>query len=332
MSGANLSGLWRSIELAGALGAPTLRFLDTGVVFPTGTALVGLDGAGERHLCIPSSVDELGCEDKRSLGVSIEVRPLRDAAGKESPFVDVHCHRPDLNPVFEIVASEILKSVEAGTDSPFRAAHTVLERWRDLLEPSGSGLLGPQQLAALLAELLLLERLGAGGPPPLASWLGPDKGPHDFVCGAVDFEVKSTLTTTGREVQIHGLSQLTASPGSMLYLWWARLRPSPGRGFTVPSVVEALLARGCDSSILLKKLSLMGYKLSDAGHYQNTPFELVESSLYAVDAAFPKLTVDSFTDGLHPQVRRVDYSISLDAATPVPLSPMVADTIFKAVG
>jgi hypothetical protein len=326
-----LSEKWRQIEQSGALSAAAIRFLDTGTTFPTGPVLVGVDGLNQRHLCIPAPSGELGREDKRSRGVTIEVRPLLNPQGHEVPFVDVHCRKPELNALFETVSMDILAASERKPDSPFITAHNILERWRELLEPVESGPLGPKQLSALLAELLLLERLGRKTTPPVKFWLGPERGPHDFVCGHVDFEVKSTLSTTRREVEVHSLAQLIESPETRLYLWWVRLRLSPGRGMTVPQTVDQLVARGVDAPTLMKKLKLAGYVQNDALGYRNIEFEVIESALYAIDNAFPRLTTASFVGGVPLAVARIDYTINLDASEAVPIEQSAADGIFDSV-
>lgn len=330
MTATRLGGLWSSIENEGGLKPEALRFLDTGVTFPTGIVLAGVDGSGHRHLCIPAPTTELGREDRRSQGVTIEVRNLINAKKQQQLFVDVRCHRPDLNPIFEVVADDILAQAQRKPESPFSAAHTILERWRELLEPSSEPQLGPSQLAALLAELLLLEQLG-NGTPPLNYWMGPDKGTHDFVCGAADFEVKSTLSTAGRDVEVHGLSQLTASKKAKLYLWWIRLRASPGRGTSVPATVERLLQRDVDKVALLKKLKLMGYVTKDEKRYESSTFETVESSLYEVNNDFPRLTKDSFKGGLPDEIKNVNYTLSLGLRKPVALSSSAAKVVLSSV-
>ena len=331
MNLSDLSALWRTIERSGTPDAAAIRFLDTGTSFPTGSVYVGLDGMNQRHLCIPAPPGELSREDRRSRGVTIEVRLLLNPEGKESPFVDVHCRKPELNALFETLATDILAKSEKKPDSPFAAAHGVLERWRELLETAESAPLGPKQLGALLAELLLLERLGMNSVPPVKYWLGPEKGPHDFVCGNVDFEVKSTLSTSRREVEIHSLAQLTESPKTTLYLWWVRLRLSPGRGTTVPDIVDRLVARGADASTLMKKLKLEGYLQKDVLEYRGIAFEPIDSALYAIDKDFPRLIAASFIGGLPAQISRVDYTINLDSPWPVPLGQAAADIVFDNV-
>jgi hypothetical protein len=332
MSAIDLSTLWHSIERSGTLERDAMRFLDTGVSFPTGRVLIGIDGKNQRHLCIPAGNGEIGLRDSSSNGVTVEVRTLVNEAGHECPFVDVHCRKPQLNALFETLASNILIESKERPDSPFLAAHGVLERWRELLESSDGAPLGPKQLAALLAELLLLEKLGKpSAVPPIDYWLGPDRRPHDFVCGPIDFEVKSTLTTIRREIEIHTLAQLATSPGTTLYIWWVRLRPSPGRGTNVPDTVNRLIARGADPSTLLKRLKAEGYLEAHAPDYRGVTFETVESALYLVDAQFPRLTTDSFVGGLPGAISRVDYVINLDATGHTPVDESREKTIFETV-
>lgn len=332
MSAPELGALWRSIEDSGPLAPGSIRFLTTDLVLPTGAVLAGVDAQGHRHLCIPGRTEELGGKDEGSRGVTIEVRPLRDPAGRERAFVDVLCRRPDLSALFEVVAADILAEALKAPSSPFTVAHQVLDRWRELLEPDDEKCLGPSELAAILAELLLLEQLGQVGVPPLSTWRGPQKETHDFVCGGIDFEVKSTLTTTGRKVEIHGLSQLTPAPGAQLYLWWVRLRVSPGRGTSLPATVERLVSLGIERAQLLKRLKEVGYQQRDASRYASISFETIESDLYRVDDAFPRLTEASFTDGLPPQVTRVDYTLTLDAPDPKPLDETATNEVFQAAG
>lgn len=309
-----LGSTWKAIEDAGTLPAEKLRFLECGEKGVDGRPiLAGLDARGERHLCIPTDKIEAGGSDHQSRGIGIDVRPLIGRDGSQELFVDIHCRRPDLNALFEIIADDILGELRVGRASAFAAAHAVLERWRDLLGPIAEDrrLLTSQQLAALLAELLFLEKLGPGAPP-VSSWMGPEKGPHDFVCGSHDFEVKSTLSTTARRVHVNGLQQLSAAPGVGLWLWWVRLRPAVGRGFTVPETVLRLVARGANGPALFKKLEKEGYLPADAERYAER-FEFVEDSLFDVLAEeFPRLTNASFIDELPTQIKQVDYMVDLD--------------------
>lgn len=326
----DLGGLWQSIEQSGSFAQSSIRFMDTGVSFARGNALVGVDGLNRRHLCIPVDIGEAGRADTRSRGVTLEVRELLNPQGATALFLDVHCRKPELNHLFQTVATEILLECVKGVRGMFAAAQSVLERWRDLLEPDNTTILGERQLAALLSELLLLERLGKG-VPPVHCWLGPERGPHDFICGGKDFEVKSTLSPTRLEVHVNGLMQLTAVPDSELYLWLVRLRRAPGRGVTVPATVARLIERGADKLVLFNKLKREGYLLGDESSYRVISFEILASHLYRVDDKFPRLTNASFAGGLAPQIVEVDYVINLNSGSPAPMQPFDADKLLESV-
>jgi hypothetical protein len=327
----NLSSLWRSIEQSGAVDLAAIRFIDASVTLPSGSALVGIDGQNQRHLCIPAIPSELGQTDKVSRGVTVEVRELMNPSGQLAPFVDVHCRNPELNRLFEIVAQEILADCLTSDSSMFVTAHRCLDRWRELLESGDQSPLTQKDLAALCAELLLLERLANGGVPPVGLWLGPDDAPHDFVCGPVDFEVKSTLMTHRREVSVNGLTQLEETPGSKLYLWWIRLRPSPGRGISVPELVARLIERGAEQHAFLKKLRKRNYDRADSDRYSALRFEVIDSALYQVNDEFPRLTTKSLTHVLPTSVTRVDYVINLDSDNPKPMGAADAEALFNSV-
>ena len=46
-------------------------------------------------------------------------------------------------------------------------------------------------------------------------WRGPKKALHDFVCGAIDIEVKSSLRTTETIIEVNDLKQLDPPDGGL---------------------------------------------------------------------------------------------------------------------
>jgi len=321
-----LGTFWETLEASGPLATADLRFTSAGVAGEYGPVLVGVDGRGDRHLCIPATVTELGLADEGSAGVTVRVRDLIQADGSNAIYVDVHCHKPDLNNLFELVAAEMVGRSAGWSGSPFAMARSVLDRWRELLEPNPTAALGPRQLAAILAELLVLEKIG-----DVQKWTGPEMSTHDFTCGIIDIEVKSSLSTTGRKIEVHGLSQLTAFPGTSLYLAWVRLGISPGRGTTVPETVGRLLAHGANAPMLFTKLSHLGYHLADSNLYSEIYFEQLELDIYHVTGEFPRITQESFINKLSPQVSNISYSINLEDRYLSRLSDSEIKNLFEAI-
>jgi len=310
--------LWRELENAGLPSAEKVRFKEGGKLGDT-AILVGIDGLGHRHVCVPAPDSDRGKQDTSSRGVSIEVREL--LAGTEPrQFVDVKCSIPALNELFSMVAGDMLEQLARDSARPFNTCHEVLERWRELLERERGAPLGREQLAALMAELLVLERLVKRQARSVEGWLGPEKAVHDFVCGAVDLEVKSSLRTSGHVMDIHGLSQLEAPRDGALYLNFTRLRFSPGRGRSVPEVIDSIATSCSDRSLLLERLALVGYDPADRKSYEQTTFEVTEELWFIVDDAFPGITRTSFLRDEPPSaVTRIDYVLDLDAS---PVSPL----------
>ena len=107
-----------------------------------------------------------------------------------------------------------------------RALHVALDAFRGLLARAPR--LSEDQEIGLFGELVALDRLidGVGETRALAAWLGPRSEEHDFVLGEADVEVKTTRSERRIHV-IHGLGQLTPTPGRPLHLMSATGRPSP---------------------------------------------------------------------------------------------------------
>lgn len=302
---------WKAVETAKVPAEDKIRLLETAVSTVIGKVLVGLDARGRRHLCLPTTAAEVGLKDRLSRGVVIETLELEAASGPR-PFVDVLCRDAKLNPIFSIVAADMLEAVRTSPAQPFSTCHSVLERWRMLLEKERPALMSLEELSGLFAELLVLEALGAINPRVLSSWRGPDRDMHDFVCGPVDIEVKSTRSAASDIIEISDLHQLESAPGVNLYVAFHRVHLAPGRGRSVPSVIDDLVELGLDEPELFAKLGLYGYDPRDAEKYLDLPFELLEERWYPVDSKFPRLVPGSFITGKPPaEVKKVRYSLDL---------------------
>jgi hypothetical protein len=302
---------WRRVEATRIFGAGNIRLVETGVSSQIGSVLVGLDSRGRRHLCLPTTGSELGEKDTQSRGVIIEVVPLLEGS-QPRPFVDVLCRDPKLNPLFAIVAADMLEAVKETPNAPFSTCQAILERWRQLLEKEHISLLSVEALGGLFAELLVLESLVSIHPDALSSWHGPESDVHDFVCGGVDIEVKSTRSPVANVVEVSDLTQLDSSGGVSLYLAFHRIHLAPGRGRSVPSIVYDLLELGVDRAELVRKLREYGYDQRDEGRYLDLTFDLLEERWHRIDDAFPRLGRVSFIAGHPPpEVKKIRYALDL---------------------
>src|SRR5690606_29940302 len=113
--------------------------------------------------------------------------------------------------------------------------------------------------------------------------------PHDFVCGSIDIEVKSSLKTSGDIVEINGLGQLEPKPGSELYLQFLKLLKAPGRGRSLVALVRSISDACSDLHAFHSKLEMVGFSLEHEAAYEGTQFEVAVDRVYPVDDSFGAL-------------------------------------------
>jgi hypothetical protein len=270
--------------------------------------LLGRDGAGVPCLLIPT--EDSGPEE--DIGVlTIRNRALATPTGTQT-FVAVACRDPSLRDVFDhflvgVVAA--LKAERAG--HPGAIVIEVLAHWQSLFR-GGSHALGPTDLAALLAELLVLEKVLDRDPTrSLAVWTGPAEARHDLRRGNHAIEVKSTLSHTLRQITVNGVDQLEAPVGGSLTLAWHRFEPVPDGQLSVFVMADRLIAAGVSAVDLYQRLEAAGSPPSTREIHDTVRFELRESQFFSVNGAFPRLVTDTFTDGVPPGVDELTYKVML---------------------
>jgi hypothetical protein len=109
-----------------------------------------------------------------------------------------------------------------------------------------------------------------------------------------------------------------------------RFEPDPA-GDSLPDAIDRIAGLGVPHSSILEKLSLLGYRASDATHYSRRRYSLVDWRLYDVESpAFPRLVPGSFGSGvLPPGIVRVNYSIDLTNEPPTPLDDVARHRVLQ---
>jgi hypothetical protein len=290
------------------------------VTLAGGAVAHALDVSGRRHLLVPLVEAQRSMEDTTSRGVTIRTRTLLDE-GEERRYLDITCELEELRDLFAVVCDEMLARLRQTPQIPGAACRSVLDRWRNLLAPGPTPLLGRQALAGLLAELHFLERLAALTPwHAVELWTGPDRSRFDFSGEATSVEVKATTLRERVEVEIHGVTQLHPPPGMALFLRVERMEPVPRGGDSVPSAIERLRDAGVDAVALTRGLAEYGYVTTDAETYAKVRFRTLEDRYYRVDDQFPKITPASFVDPrILERVSRLRYTVELAHEPPVRL-------------
>ena len=207
-----------------------------------------------------------------------------------------------------------------------RALHVALDAFRGLLARAPR--LSEDQEIGLFGELVALDRLidGVGETKALAAWLGPRAEEHDFVLGEADVEVKTTRSERRIHV-IHGLGQLTPTPGRPLHLMSVQVTGAgaAGNGETLPELIERIRRRlRSGRTDFDDRLTDCGWEDAQADRLYTTRL-LVRSEprFYTVDEDFPAITSAGLSRIVtRPElVRSIDYRIDVTDLEPEGTAP-----------
>lgn len=267
---------------------------------------------GKRHLLTPVANSDRVEVDTKAAAVHFVPVALEKGRGSVH-FADLRLIRSDLEDVFTGLCAEVVAAVAASPGTSLLAVSQVLDTWRELFR-SGSRL-SLEAMAGLFAELCVLEQLLARDGNMLASWKGPFRAPQDFKSGPWAIEVKATASTEGSSVHIHGMDQLTVTPGGGLMLWWMRLDTSSNDGRSIPEQIDVLRRRSARPQDLLRLLARVGYYAADADAYRGLRFAISAQSRLFVSDGFPRIVPDSFPEPLRG-ISDVRYVLDLAECPP----------------
>jgi hypothetical protein len=291
-----------------------VRVRYTDIELDAGKVAHGLHPVGDRrHLYVPLADGQPAVEDRTSRGVSITEQTLEEN-GRRRRYLDIACEVAELRDLFAVLCDEMLEAIASRRTEPAVACRNVLDRWRELLSPAPSRLLGRETLAGLLAELHFMELIAARDPErACALWTGPDRGRFDYTSGDAAVEVKATMSRERLTVQIHGIGQLEPVDGRVVRLFVEQLEPVPAGGDSVPDAVNRLGSAGVDMHALVTGLAAVGYSMSDAVVYRKIRFEVRSRRAFRTDTdGFPKLVPSGLIDpGVLNRITLVRYTVDL---------------------
>ncbi|WP_037619155.1 PD-(D/E)XK motif protein [Streptomyces aureus] len=313
---------WTALEAEQTTGERRLRVAQLPGATDGEPLSVAVDHDGHRHLLVPIHSHRKVRPGLDGPVLRLNRRVLEDEQTYQA-YADLACLRDDLRDLFTELCVDVLGAAGELPDNQVKALYRVLDRWRALFKSQGAPL-GPDQLAGLFGELVVLNRLLSEDPSAHRLWRGPEGHRHDFSGGVNAVEVKSTTEGEGRRPRIHGLDQLDAPEGGTLCLAWLRLHPTTaaGSGTAFVNMVEQALHLCDDEGALLELLAGAGFHLSDSERYQDVRFAIREERWYRVDADFPGLTrLMLRAAGLSVSALDVEYTIDLSGKTPASLPP-----------
>ncbi|MET9814131.1 PD-(D/E)XK motif protein [Streptomyces sp. NPDC006355] len=313
---------WTALEAQPTTGEHRLRVSQLPAMTDHGPLAAAVDHEGHRHLLVPIDTHRKIRAGVDGPVLQLRKRPLEDENTYQM-YADLACLRGDLNDLFTRLCVDVLSTVEKLPADPIKALYRVLDRWKALLQTQGPAL-GPEQLAGLFAELLVLGELLQRDPSAHRLWLGPKGHRHDFSTGKAAIEVKAGTDRRDRKPRIHGLDQLEPPvDGSLCLVWFGLHRvTASGGGIGLLDLIDQMLQQCDDESALLGLLAEAGYRLFEADRYREVRFTVGEEKWYRVSPGFPGLTRSALlAAGLPESLLDVEYTIDLSGEPPLPMPP-----------
>lgn len=281
-----------------------------------GAASIAIDHLGRWHLLL-AAPDEQEVKSPAIQGLDLRADTLRIGDAAPEQFLDLSCRDDLLRSNFAVLADEVLREL-ASDPNPHRVLTSVLRRWRRFWS-NRPGELSTDDIVGLFGELWFLEHWL--GPPDLAAvdaWFGPSKDRHDFRWPAASVEVKTTRNQGdgAPSHRISRLDQLDAPATGDLYLFSLKVALDSLAAGSLKTSIERIrekLEQLPDALAAFEdRLAVAGVAPGDMERYDQR-LRVTEERLYRVDAAFPKLTADSFDPDLPAGVEDVTYTLNLSA-------------------
>lgn len=283
--------------------------------------VLGIDPPrGELTLRTPATGSDIDVSAYRMIRTDIVEEP-----GDETVWFRVTVEARGIEYEAYSLLQSVTDQLQQGDDLE-RALHVALDAFRGLLARAPR--LSEDQEIGLFGELVALDRLidGVGETEALAAWLGPRAEEHDFVLGEADVEVKTTRSERRIHV-IHGLGQLTPTPGRPLHLMSVQVTGAgaAGNGQTLPELIERIRRRlRSGRTDFDDRLTDCGWEDAQADRLYTTRL-LVRSEprFYTVDGAFPAITSAGLSRIVtRPElVRSIDYRIDVTDLEPEGTTP-----------
>ncbi|MCX5382226.1 PD-(D/E)XK motif protein [Streptomyces sp. NBC_00083] len=205
---------------------------------------------------------------------------------------------------FHDLLNAVADRVVAHDRTPDQAFNETVRAWSALLESPRA--LHADKRIGLLGELVVMNSLASthGWEVAATAWRGTDHEEHDFGLPGFDIEVKSTVSERRTHV-VHGLDQLTPTPGRPLWLTSVQFTRGGAAGHTLSEAVRAVRTRIADAAP--SALGLFEHRITAFGW---SPAAL-DDERWALRSAPLVLTSDShlprldrsLLDSLPPEVR-----------------------------
>lgn len=177
------------------------------------------------------------------------------------------------------------------------------KKWKELL--------GNRNIDAriydVLGELCVLYQLLQSGEE--ASWNGPNGASYDIETDNRFVEVKSTLSSSKREITVSNQFQLDP-PGKPLNIVLCAFEPTVQSGVSINIMIAKFEEIGYNVGLINQKLSELGFEGGMSS--RNKTFILHEMLKYTIGSDFPRITPESFVGGVLPTgITKITYTVDL---------------------
>lgn len=221
--------------------------------------------------------------DPQQLGVRLQLASGQDApqtgqlrnisvgkvqiAGRS--YAQVMTGSEGLFPSIYALIGDVLRRIEEGERDCLRALAQSLQNFETLVAKATG--ISREEAIGLYGELCVLEAVSKSGAGDAKAWIGSNRQSHDFRIGSVEYEVKTTSSNVRHHI-VHGLNQLTPSPGHSLFLLSIRLGlAGSGAGRDLDRLVsdlkDSFAVKRDDAEYFDDELRKSPYK---PGHYECT--------------------------------------------------------------
>ena len=298
------------------LPAPSLATqLEASEVVAGSGVWIARDHAGRQHLLVRVP-DGVTLDVAGTRGLSAAVTRHRVPAQTDATYIDLVGLDQDASATFAAVAVDIAEeAVRADAHERHSQVISALNKWRWFwgVDPA---LLSATDVVGLFGELWFLIRWVGVSPDSVGAWDASNGARHDFQWPQRSVEVKTTSRAGAIVHTIQHLEQLADAETGQLYLYSLRVVRDALAANTLNSLVEvatAALGRQPEARAdLLARLGQRGY--SPASRDQSAvPYRVIDEGLYTISHDFPRLTRESFPDGLPNGVTSVSYRLDMNA-------------------
>jgi len=248
-------------------------------------------------------------------GIAVDLRA--GGAGSVQRLV-LTLQQPEDADLFYSLCRTLAEALQPVSDPQVALAVTFrhLNRWKTFLAGRRAGLLTPEEVRGLFAELTVLRDLAnsISLERAVTSWTGADRVKQDFVFIDVAVEVKSLSGKERNAVRISSEDQLEF-PMGRLFLTALRLfegsdDPASLSLNSLVSGIEVALTKADAIEEFQRKLAAAGYVPSV--DYDEPRFIQGETRTYLVEDTFPKLVRSKLPQG----IARVTYDLNLESIQP----------------